>query len=82
MINDNSILPFPGKNIEDTFDEIDLNSMSREALSELLKILNQRFDALQNEELDDPDSPECLKWLGVISDIEDMMDEVSDLLEE
>lgn len=82
MNKDNKILIFPGKNIEDSFDDMDLDSMSKEALTDLFNALKMRFDDLQNEEPNDPDSPECLKWLGVISDIEDMMDEVSEILEE
>lgn len=82
MKKDKNVLPFPGKHIEDTFDEIDLNSLSREELIDLKNALAERFDALQGEEPDDPESPECLQWLNIISDIEDMMDEVNDLIED
>lgn len=82
MNKDNKIVRFPGKEIEDTFDEINLESLTDAELTELKNQLSQRFDALQGEEPDDPDSPECLKWLNKISDIEDMMDEISDLLGE
>lgn len=82
MSKDNKIHSFPGKNIEETFDELDLETMSKAELSDLFSALNKRFNELQNEEPDDPESPECLKWLGLISDIEDMMDEVNELIEE
>lgn len=82
MKKDHKILSFPGKNIEDAFDEIDLDSISEEELAELFNMLKKRFDDLQNEEPEDPESPECMKWLNLISDIEDMMDEISDMIEE
>ncbi len=82
MIKDKNIFPFPGKFIEDTFDEIDLDSLSKDDLIDLKNRLSERFNALQDEEPDDPESPECLKWLNKISDIEDMMDEVNDLIGE
>ncbi len=80
-IDNKNIISFPGKQIEDTFDDYDLSSMTPDQLSELYEKLSDRFDALQDEEPDDPESPECLKWLGKISDIEDMMDEVSEWIE-
>lgn len=80
-MKDTSVLPFSGKPVEEIFDTIDLDSLTRDALVSLLKALSDRFDLLQNEEPDDPESPECLKWLNKISDIEDMMDEVSELIE-
>ena len=82
MSKEKNILPFPGKNIEDTFDTIDLDSLSEEELIDLKNQLSDRFNALQDEEPDDPESPECLKWLNKISDIEDMMDEINELIEE
>lgn len=82
MKQENRVLQFPAKAIEETFDEIDLSALSKEELLSLKNRLSDRFNALQDEEPDDPESPECLKWLNKISDIEDMMDELSDLLEE
>lgn len=82
MKKESRITPFPSETIEDTFDEIDLASLSSSELIALKNRLSERFDALQAEEPDDPDSPECLKWLNKISDIEDMMDEISELIDE
>lgn len=82
MNKDTVRLPVPSNEIEDTFDEIDLLSLSKDKLIHLKKKLSERFEALQTEEPDDPESPECLKWLSKISDIEDMMDEISELIEE
>ncbi|MBR3928086.1 MAG: hypothetical protein IKJ65_03685 [Clostridia bacterium] len=81
MSKESKIVSFPGTAIEDTFDEIDLDSLSNEELIDLKNRLSERFDALQAEEPDDPESPECLKWLNKISDIEDMMDEISEIIE-
>lgn len=84
MVKENGkILPFPGtnKNSEIDLSKIDPESMHEHELIALKAELTKTYNELQEIEFDDPESPECFKWLSRISEIEDILDEIDDILE-
>ena len=82
MAKDNGkILPFPGSEDEIDIGSIDLDALDTNQLIALKDKLTLKYDELQEVEFDDPESPECFKWLTRISEIEDILDEIDEMLE-
>ena len=75
------ILPFPGSESEIDIGSIDLDALDTNQLIALKDKLTLKYDELQEVEFDDPESPECFKWLTRISEIEDILDEIDEMLE-
>ena len=80
--NKGCVIPFPGKDQKPDLKNIDLDDMSEEELSVLKDELTKLYDELQEIEFDDPESPECFRWLTQISEIEDILDEIDELIED
>ena len=60
----------------------DLSAMTRAELEALRDAANARYTALEAQEPGDEESEEYDAWLEQLEEIDDFLDDVSDLLEE
>jgi len=56
----------------------ELDRLTDEQLSSLKQQAEAFYALLQSQEPDDPESPECMKWLESLSLLEDLLEEIDE----
>lgn len=62
--------------------ELDAAQYTGEELEQMLPLIEDLYDALQEEEPEDIESQEYYEWAEMMEALDDLMDEIQDALEE
>lgn len=62
--------------------ELDVAQYTGEELEQMLPLIEDLYDALQEEEPEDIESQEYYEWAEMMEALDDLMDEIQDALEE
>lgn len=62
--------------------ELDVAQYTGEELEQMLPLIEDLYDALQEEEPEDIESQEYYEWAEMMEALDDLMDEMQDALEE